>query len=263
MRINGKVTIKGVMMNWRESLKAIRALGAELNKFGLAMTQDEKKAKEDRKNKLLKDELNNIEVGAIAELYEKVHKVEGARDLLKTEKKNELNSWEASKLQAEMGVTSTLFMMVSKNKDPLSGDVSSSRMKRLWDEAKRSEDKYKIRAFVELLPGVIASIDDRSETGKISDIRTEAESVLSELRETEGIKKAKDQVWEAYNEFASGLQEYRQISQDVGQRDPTGIFETSRFAKALNRLEIKQDEEGIPSVEYLKDGDERLKHRVI
>lgn len=261
MRISGKVI--GVKMNWRESLNTIRAIDKELKQFGLAMTLEEKKAKEDRKNKLLSEELNNIEVGAIAELYDKVHKVEKERDLLKEAKKAELNSWSPETLQAQMGVTSTLFMMVTKGTDVLKGDLASKRVMRLWDEAKRSEDKYKVRSFVELLPAVMASIPDQKEVSEVGDIKREAEETLLNMRDTEEIKQARSKVWEAFNNFSSGLQEYKQVSQDVGQGDPMHPFSTSRFTKALNRLEIKQDEEGVPSVEYLKDGDERLKHKVI
>jgi len=230
--------------DWRKFLAEIKKTDEEYNKYGQAMTPLEVGKLTEKKQSLKQTYFSYISSEVKQELKDKIKQVQDKRDILQLRKKGESNSWDSAKLFAEYGVMSVILDMSLVAQSPALGDTVSARVKKLFEEAKTSENKYKLRALADLLDGVSVKAE-MEEARKVNSIKADAQKIVNNLRETPGIIEAKDAVRTAFEDFSQTLREYRDAGRTIG--------EETNFDWHIRELRLFTDEDGVPGVEEVKN----------
>lgn len=229
--------------DWRTKLKEIMDIDSEYSRFKATMTPTELQKLADRR-KALKDSYQRlITDSASKELMAQVENVKRKRETLQKYKKAENNSWDSAKLSSEYAVMSVILDMALVAQNKMTGDTVSTRVEKLWKEARTSENKYKIKALADLLDGVAVKAE-MEEARKVNLTKIEAQELINKLRETPEILKSKDEIQTAFEEFSQALREYRETGRVLGE-------ETS-YDWNIRELRIYEDEDGLPEVEIEK-----------
>lgn len=228
--------------DWRKSLAEIKATDAEYNKYGKAMTPLELSKLTEKKQSLKESYRKYISDGVTQELNEKIEQIKRKRDALQVKKKAESNSWDSAKMSSEYGIMSVVLDMTLVAQNPALGDTVSKRVEKLWKEAQTSENKYKIRALSDLLDGVIVKAE-MEEARKVNLVKLEAQKLVSDMRETPEIIKAKDEVQKSFEDFSQTLREYRDAGRTLG--------EETNFDWNIRNIRLVTDEDGLPAVEEI------------
>ena len=224
---------------WRAKLAEIEAVNAEHSKYSQVLSPlDDAKLQE--KKKSLQDAYGSYIIKDISsELQASIEKVELQRNKYQLAKKKEYNSWDSAKLSSEYGVTSTILDMSLVGQNVSKGDTAPKRIERLFNEAKTSGDKYKLRAYADLLEGVMTKMSVEEAT-KINHCKTEADSLVKEMRETPEILKERDRVFEVFEGFAQALRDYREVGRTLG--------ESTNMDYEIRELVVDRDDDGVPLV---------------
>jgi len=230
---------------WRQSLKELKEMNEEYSKYYPTYTEAEKMKYRKSFNSKRDFSRNAISDGITKELFDSIEKVNKQRELLALYKKSELKSWDSAKLQAEYGVTSVILDMATVGTNPMTGDITSARVEKLWKEARDSGDKYKIRALADLLNGVLVKVEDEEERLRINGIKLEASETLKKIRETPDIERTKQEVKTSFDEFSLKLREYERIGELI---DMSGELEWR-----IRNMRFGEDEEHIPYIEMLEN----------
>jgi hypothetical protein len=94
-----------------------------------------------------------------------------------------------------------------------------------------------------LLEGVMAkmSVDEAT---KINHFKTEADSIIKEMRDTPDIQKERDEVFKVFDEFSQVLRDYKMVGRSIG--------ESTNMDWNIRELEVYRDDDGVPAVEMIK-----------
>ena len=159
----------------------------------------------------------------------------------------EIARWDTGRLNAEMQayqmfVNQAIDAASMSNTGFTKGPDAAERIQGLWAEAKASGDIYKQRALTEILTaasGRFGAIPKES-ASRVSVLAKEAQANLAAIRETEGIRAARDEE----RKVVEGLMIARDAAYDVGQNvmgeDTRGVFASGEFTKAGKRIQVDQ-----------------------
>jgi len=242
-----------MIMQWTENLKVLRELNEELRKRSMVMTPYERQKVESQRNSLRKSCHLGIVSGASDYLTGKINAFKFERKLYEKARSKEINSWDSAILSSTYGIMSVLLNMSIVGTNPMIGDTKSNRIRKLYKEAVDSGDKYRLRAFNDLLPGITAKItNDLEESRKVNAVNLESQTLVDKLRETEEIKTARDKAQNAYEDFNKSLREVKNISVDIGDGEIDHPLATGQLADLYHRIQVYRDEQGEPVIELLE-----------
>jgi len=156
---------------------------------------------------------------------------------------SEMQSWDPLRFSAELGIASVLLEMTQ-------GDPEA--IKNLMTDAIKSNDRYKIRAITETIPGVAAKANGIDERLKINNVLYNGQDALKEIRETEEIKQQKQVVKLAYDEFASEREQFEIIAEDMGESADRG---TGLFGEVYYRFQPYM-RDGLPDINDTQENQE-------
>ena len=232
--INQNVNIQ----TWKQKLQAIQKEREDYNLFKPKMTEYER----DLFMRDLKESIDNNYssiVGSIEGEWNKAladYKDAGKR--LERSFQQEINSWDTSKLNAEIeyirkslpSISDKVNVLAGADRDPV------KKLEGLFEEAMLSGDKHKIRAAAEVFKE--EKQNAKGSTGRaLVILASKAIEELEHIRETEAIQKAKQGLQEAWLEIVEREAIIRNAAVVLGERiDP--IFGAGNFDKMLKRVQV-------------------------
>lgn len=241
-------------MDWTNRLQEIQRVNNDLQNFASGMTNYEfHVVSQDRLNKINANR-TVIENGIKSEVLKAVQDHADARRWLKSSEQTEVNSWDLEKLNAAYAVTKVMFDFAVNSDNPASKVRTLDKIGNLWDEVKLSNDKYKIRAFNDLITGTQAKMTDRDEARKMNKYIVESNNAIESIRITPQMERFAQDVQDTYNLASQKIGSLREVIQALGDQSTLGDFERS-----IDRF-IDPDD-NLPHVKFVES--EHEKHRYI
>lgn len=213
-------------MNWRNSFEEVKKVNTELRDYGQSMTPYEFHVMSQERINKINGNRAVIEQGIRSEVQKAIGDHQDARRWLKMSEQTEINSWDLGKLNTAHAVNKVLLdFAVNNNTSVMVG--TSDRVGSIWREVEASGDKYRIRAFSELVGSVQNKISDRDEARRINQYVMESNKALESIRITPQMTKFAQQVQDTYDLAAQRLCELREVNAALGDQSSLGDFERS------------------------------------
>jgi hypothetical protein len=238
---------------YKDYLSKVEKINEDFKNYQMSMTPFEVQKFYQEKKDMVESYGLVIEKGILEEVYNAYENFNSEKARLEELKKRELNSWDADKLNANFGVTRVLFDMAVSSDNVASKDRTVDKLQRLMSEAIDSGDKYKLRAFNELLPGIQATMPDRGEAMKVNSLMHESAKKLEEIRETPEIVAQYQKIREAYDNFI-----HVELSAKVAV-DTMGASQPGQLKEMLRKVDKYMDN-GMPNVEIMQSESEKRRY---
>lgn len=249
--------LPGSGSNVEKAISELFDIESKIKKYGPAMTAVESAELVNRRAELRRINVDVVAEKSINRLFQSAENVARSRRTLECKRKAEINSWDSANLHAEMGVTSVLMDMFAVNVNPANGNSVYDRAKRFWGEVKSSENKYKVRAFHDLLDGLVAKTSNPDDSRLVNSLKVEAASMLNSIR-FDSMADDEQNLRDTFDEFKIVFKDFRNMSLLFGENDPYHPLAHSTFSIALRRLQFGTADDGLPFVEVLDPDDERV-----
>ena len=227
---------------WQDRLKEIKIAREHLAKHEAMMTPYERKMRSEEINQRLTAYYPTI-YGGVKKAWEGwINEYNKATAHLADAKAKEYAKWDPAKLGAEMQTFKLLAdQQLSAGKDTVfgSGPGASERVKKLYEEYQNSGDPYKKRASSEVLLGLSTEGLKREDAINIRILGHEAESNLTQLRNTEEIQKAEEAYIESAQELFKQRAQLTEIATLVGE--PMGAFGGGGVSKLQKMVQVERE----------------------
>lgn len=185
-----------------------------------------------------------VSAGAIGEWKNAIAKYQEAGKAYNRAVTDEITRWDPGKLNAELQQTSTLvnLAIAGGGGNPLEGGSAgvAAKLEAIYAEAVQSGDIYKQRATYEVIRTVLPKVG-KEEKLLANRLAKLAEDNLSALRVTDGMVAVKEAQGEALDALLNIRGELIEVSQTLGEGDPTNPLASGVFTKALRM--VQQDRE--------------------
>jgi len=217
-------------LGWRGIVNKIKESDKEFNKYwSIASDMEKSKGLEKRKNQVARYKSVIIE-GMLKEHRSYAKDVQRAEELMRLAQKEEINSWDTSKLAGEMDLASKRIDRALKTEDPV------TRINDMVKEADQSKDKYKIRALAEELTGEgkqMAEFRDRADINWLSKVQ---DKKLRAIRTSDRMKSAQEVANQAYDNYEAKKGDLCSISELIGEGDPLHPLATNDLSRVFKEF---------------------------
>lgn len=182
-----------------------------------------------------------IRQGAIGEYRSKLMEFQKAQAAHKKEIEREANRWDTGKLSGEMAfVNQRIEAALGTGNDPV------SEFKALFEDAKVSGDRHKIRAAAEALRGALGKVktDNMDTRRALNLLGKQADAELRQMRVTPEMEKAEEAAKAAFERVRPDRWQARftQINHVLtGGRPEVDGWAGTDFERELNRLQVDQN----------------------
>ena len=230
---------------WQDHVNHIKAARKELEQYYSIMTEYERLGAQVEIRHIKDQHLKTITEGILGGHEAAIQKLKTAHEKVNTERQKEIASWDGQKLAAEM---QTYSMLIDQAVNTPSGvfDGTGKAAKILEDtysEAFRSGDKYKARAIAEVLKSAPAKYkpSDKDTKDMINHLAKKAEQDMTAVRSTPELQQACADAENSYQEYLTSRNDLIKTVKEIGEPDPAGVFAGGPFAKAVKRVQVKDD----------------------
>ncbi len=172
--------------DWREAVEKIRELHKEYSRNFPIMTQYERTMGEEALSRATTFYRSLIEDGVVGEFSAAVRQYQASQARIERARAEEIRSWDPARLAAELQVTEARVSQSLTRPDPV-GELHA-----LETEAHASGDRYKLRAFCEVVRGSLAKLHSNDpDVGRlVNRLGQNADRELSALRESDALRGA-------------------------------------------------------------------------
>lgn len=231
--------------DWMSKLKQIQAARKDYDKIVNLMTPYERQTISENINADASRNFHRIYQGVKERLDNAKNGYKAAAAKRAAAIAKEINSWDATKLNAEIQAYQTrISMELSKvdNSGIFGGKSVSARVKALYQEAQASGDKYKMRAAAEVLQSINADKLPREQRVEVLFTAREAMDQLDTLRNTDEIKAA----IEGENEAIKAMQSEQAFVREAGailhdDQETLGV-PVGSFAKLARTVKFERED---------------------
>jgi hypothetical protein len=225
-----------------QSLDKIKALRSNYNKYQSIMTQYEQQTIMGEINRASEAIFPSVATAAIGDWKAAIAKAQDAINKVSAAKVAESNRFDAGKFNAELtNIKILVDLAKGSTGSPLfGGDVNAGqRLQAIYQEAKASGDLHKQRAAAEVMQTMdFSTFVGDSKLATLS-LANQAKRDLESLRTTPEMLQAEADRDQAFTSLQAQRQELIDVSQALGQQDPTLAFASGSFARALKMVQVK------------------------
>jgi len=225
-------------MNWKETLKQIKAGRDELRKYDSIMTPYEHDV-------IVRDLAAKSEAayqaaynGSVGEFRAAKNTYRQSLDALKKAEAAEIARFDSARLNVEMeAIQRRVDLALQSNSGQIFGGQNvAARLQSIYEEAGKSGDLIKQRAGAEIMSAALSRVapNDREE---VAHIAGQAERDLKNMRMTLEIEKAQQGISQAANEMLVKRDELATVGETLGD-NVRGPFSISGFAKAMREVQV-------------------------
>ena len=229
-------------MDWRTKAQELKIAKAEYMANYSKMSQYEQEriiqelnAKQERDNR-------SITAAAIAEWKAATLKLARAKTAAHRAWVNEKLAWDTQKLTAEMGLVrnSIEAEAVQRSHDSTGPDTAAAALRRIYDEAVQTSDKYKIRAAVEVLKTALPKFNAAPDNVRvqISGLAKQAQRDQAPMRVTEEMRKTVQERDQAYDEAMAIRKSMEDAHTAITGRDAMPMMPAHPLEKAMNMIYV-------------------------
>lgn len=225
--------------DWKTGLELIKAQIAEYEQYRAIMTQYEaamaKRVYQEKIDQWKPQIVENL----LKEQEIYITRYHAQETLVARAKAAEINRWDASKLANQLQVTRLLVeqaMAGPDQDDPWRGSTSSKqeRLQKLYQDAKASNDIYKMRSVAEVLLSVPLQPGDNV----LNHLQKQAGHDLKALQWTEDQQKAVETLNGDWNNLVENTIKLEEVAPLLG--DGNSAFGSGPLHKAVRRITIDQ-----------------------
>lgn len=226
--------------DWRKMIEDLKTARAEFTEYYGLMTQYERQIIQRDIKEQSEKVFPVVSAGAIGEWKNAIAKYQEAGKAYNRALTDEITRWDPGKLNAELQQISTLvnLAIAGGEGNPLEGGNPgvTAKLEALYSEAVQSGDIYKQRATYEVLKTALPKVsgDDRFPVNRLAKL---SERELSALRVTNGMVAAKEAQGKALDALLNIRAELIEVSQALGEGDPTNPLASGVFTKALRMVQ--------------------------
>jgi len=223
-------------LGWRGVVENIRENDKEWERvWSIASPLERQQAKEKRASQVSRY-VDNITKGILeahASLADDVIRAEG---LMKRAKTAEINSWEADRLNSEITLAQTrLDKLISSTDRRIN---KGEQVKAFISEADQSGDRYKIRAWGEVLVSAynnkgLSGLQERTDINRLG---LEQQENMIALRTSPEMTRAKETADLAYDQYENETKELGRISELIDEGDPFHALATNPLSDAFKEF---------------------------
>jgi hypothetical protein len=216
-----------------QSLDKIKALRSNYNKYQSIMTQYEQQTITEEINRTSEAIFPSVATAAIGDWNAAIAKAQESVNKVNVAKVAESNRFNPAQLAAEYSIAKTKFDLAQKEamrSNALGGQSDlGQKQDAIYSEAMKSGDIHKMRAVGEVALGEGYH-------------PTQVHADLESLRVTPEMQQAEADRNQAFTALQAQRQELIEVSQALGQQDPTLAFASGSFARALKMVQVKDGE---------------------
>jgi hypothetical protein len=181
--------------SWREQLSAIQEARTEFQRFHNIMTPYERATIAESIKRRADTARVDIARGAIDEFKASIDAFKNAQKKVDEARRKQMNSWEPGRLADEMKLAQVFVDTALTSQEP------QAELRRIYEEAKFSEDGYKQRAMGEAIRAATGKVNqnDLDLLRAVNSITRQAERDLESLRITPEVEEAHQEAEAAFN----------------------------------------------------------------
>lgn len=239
MRRNNQYTPSS---DWRQQVADIKAAKAEFNQYQSIMTPFERKTIGDSINALVTSAYPIVLKGATEHLNQAISTYQAAAANYDRARSKEAASWDSARLGAEINTFQMLLDRALKRDNYPGLDTGPdviSEVRRLYDEAQISGDRYKQRAAAEVVRGLRSRVDKNmspSDAAALGVMARQAEKDLLWVRATEEFLDALDAKQQAVKALIQERDSIVEIAEVMGEKVDY-IFPGGAFSKLVKTIQ--------------------------
>ena len=229
---------------WMDNLTRIKAVKKELANYGNLMSPYERNVIERELNSQIESSYSSIYAGIMSEYKPVVQAIKRAQNRITRAQVDEVNRWDANRLNAELQASKTLvdLAFAGGGGGIFDGETPgvANRLEAIFQDAHKSGDIYKQRAVYEVIKAVApkAQGDDRFNINHLAKL---ADKELSSLRVTDEMIQSNQQEAEAFQAFQEKRKELIEVSKTLNQGDPENVFASGDYARALRMVQVNRE----------------------
>jgi hypothetical protein len=228
---------------WQDAINEIKTANQERNRLLPIMTAYERQTVSEYISGLKEQYRPTIEAGVLATWNGAKENLRSALKNVEAQKRKVTNSWEAAKLSPELQVYTVRIAAAATN-----GDLES--LKAIYQEAKDSGDRYKIRAAAEALQATVKKIPNDAQDSHgdlirmtVNRMEKTAAADLENLRTSPELTAAHELASVKVSELDAARKLIVDTAQTFGELAPNeSIIYNTNFNKAL--ASVTQDAAG-------------------
>ena len=230
--------------SWRDQLAEVKNAKQRFSDYYSIMTQLERLTAQTEISNMQRAYNKNITAGILGEHEDALQKLNRAHNKVLSERRNEINSWDAVRLNSEMQIYDMLIKQAIKTESGASDwrKDTGDRIKEIIKEADQSGDRYKQRAALEILKAATKEVKGLEAQREMNLIAQESKGKLEKVRSTPAFEKAVAEAETVWSEYKNKRQELIRTSQDIGEGDPTDPLMHSVFSHAIKRVQVIDNE---------------------
>ncbi|MFZ2096386.1 MAG: hypothetical protein WAV05_07080 [Anaerolineales bacterium] len=185
-----------------------------------------------------------IYAGIMSEYKPAVQALKKAQEKIAQAQVNEINRWDATRLNAELQATKTLVDLALAGGGGGFFDGGSpgpsNRIEAIFQDAHKSDDVYKKRATFEVIKALApkAKGDDKFQINHLAKL---ADQGLSSIRITDEMKQSEQQASEAFQAYLEKRKELVEVAKTLGQGDPENVFTSGDFNRAIRMVQVDRE----------------------
>lgn len=249
------------MPTWKDRLTVIRKARAELRQYEAIMTPYEKQSISRSIQEQVQRDYHIIFQGAADELNQHISSYQEAARKLERARAAEIASWDSSRLGTEMNTFQMLVDQVlgSGAKMPgfSSGPDAAARLTKLYQEAKDSGDRYKLRAAAEVMQGIRGRVTKGTpieQAAALGGLARQAESDIEDIRFPDSLLDALDEKQQAATALLQERDAIAEIAEVMGENPQVAFGNSGDLVKLIRR--VQQDRQSGEVQVYALDAPE-------